>query len=163
MNRIFQTILRVSLGLAINSNNHLPHKKSVAVIPAADFLKIFIQAATFLLKMYGIVERYFFAKRPPCFPWKMNYIVEGYFLLSGRRHFLFTIRFRLWIIRSIAGCVSWYMNAVTMTAATVFFWTMGRNAFVCRVFPIRYSVNGFAMLFFRWTSHWKQRCCSETS
>ena len=67
----------------------------------------------------------------------MNYIVERYFLLLGRKCFLFTIRFRLWIIRSIVGCASWYMNAVTMTAASVFFWTMGRN--VC-VQSISYSL-----------------------
>ena len=48
--------------MAINLNIHLPHKKSVAVIPAADFLKIFIQTATFPLKMYGIIERYFLQK-----------------------------------------------------------------------------------------------------
>ena len=52
----------MSPGSAINLNNHLLHKKYVAVIPAADFLKISIQTATFHLKMYEIIERYFLQK-----------------------------------------------------------------------------------------------------
>ena len=94
MSQIFQTILRVSPGSAINLNNHLLHKKSVAVIPAADFLKFFIQTATFPLKMYGIIERYFLQKTT-LFSLKNELYSRGIFFAVRKEVFLFTIRFRL--------------------------------------------------------------------
>lgn len=79
---------------------------------------------------------------PRHFAPKMNWIVEGYFLTVRKEVFLSTIRFRWWIIRSTAWCVSWCMSAATTTAATVFFWTTGRNVSASRVFPIRFMIWG---------------------
>lgn len=97
---------------------------------------------SFCLKNELNNRKIFFVQNcPPYFAPKMNCIVEGHFY--GRKEvFLSTIRFRWWIIRSTAGCVSWCMSAVTTMAATVFFWTMGRNVSASRVFPTRFMIWG---------------------
>ena len=113
------------------------------------------------LSVHGNYEFFVkFAKGPPYFASKMKCIVEGCFLTVRKEVFLSIIRFRLWTIRSTDGCVSWYLNAATMTAATVLHWTMERNVSAFKVFPIRFSANGSAVLSCRWMSRWKRSFCS---
>ena len=93
-------------------------------------------------KMNWIIERYFCAKLTALFCPKNELYSRGTFFAVRKEVFLFKIRFRLWIIRSTAGCVSWCMSAATTTKATVFFWMTGRNVSVSRVFPIRFMIWG---------------------
>ena len=61
-----------------------------------------------------------------------------------------TTIFRIWTISSIVVCGDWYIGAVTMTAETVWHWTMaGTHQSAHNRLPIHFVVNGFGRLYCR--------------
>lgn len=105
--------------------------------------------------MYGIIERYFLQKAT-LFSLKNELYSKGMFFAVRKEVFFIHNQIPVMNYPQYRRMRKLVHECCNYDGGNCILLDDGENASVCRVFPIRYSVNGSALLSCHWISPWKR-------